>query len=70
MFTITVRYVRRLLTGNIMRVQFLLSPLYDEFSNINFADYITHNVPVDKYNASYVNDRLLVDFYYNETIEG
>ena len=66
MFTITVRYVRRLLTGNIMRVQFLLSPLYDEFSNINFAD----NVPVDKYNASYVNDRLLVDFYYNETIEG
>ena len=69
-FTMTVKYVRRVLTGNIMKVGIKIEPKYDQFTQINFKDYFTSDVPSTNYNATYVDGLLILDFEYDRTIEG
>lgn len=58
----TVKYVRRVLTGNIMQVGILIEPQYSNLTEINFKKYLTHDIPVSDYNATYVDGMLILDF--------
>ena len=61
-FKMTVKYVKRILNANVMRVGIKISPLYDHFTQINFKELMSHNVPSDNYNATYEDGMLILDF--------
>ena len=67
-FSLTVKYVRRKLDSNVMQVGILVEPQYANLTEINFKKYLTHNVPVSDYNATYEDGMLILDFEYTESL--
>lgn len=55
-----VKFVRRVTSMNRMQVGIRFVPNYSQFTQVNFKQYISHNVPCSNFNATYLNGELLL----------